>query len=70
MIFAGDVSPQETDSDMDVINKKKTVIKNICDEIKILGTDKTALDTMSGELKNITDGKGALRIAEVLVAAK
>jgi UDP-2,4-diacetamido-2,4,6-trideoxy-beta-L-altropyranose hydrolase len=70
MIFVGDVSPRETDGDIDVINKKKTVIKNICDEIKILGTDKTALDTMSGELKNITDGKGALRIAEVLVAAK
>ncbi len=60
-LFAGDVSSGDMED-------KHTVIKSICYEMESLLEDSTRLSDMSDSLRQITDGRGALRIAEALVA--
>ena len=60
MIFAGDVSSGDLDD-------KQTVLTCICDHIRSIISDNLRLATMRKALSGITDGKGAVRIAEELV---
>lgn len=59
MCFAGDVSESE--------EKKAAVLDNIQRRIREYLSDSGALEKMSGSLKNITDGRGAIRIAKALI---
>ena len=59
MSFAGDVSSKTPG--------KEHVINNIEQDIEEFLCDKDALSVMSHELKKITDGRGALEIARVLM---
>ena len=60
MIFAGDVSSGD-DKD------RRKVISEICEEIEKLTSEGDALLYMKKALKNVTDGRGAIRIAQELV---
>ncbi len=60
MIFAGDVSSGDPDD-------KQAVLTCICDHIRSIISDNLRLATMRKALSGITDGKGAVRIAEELV---
>ena len=56
MIFAGDVNAS-----------KDAVIQNICDKVKALLTGEGELSRMKSALVGLTDGKGAIRIAQALL---
>ncbi len=59
MTFAGDVSNETSD--------RAEVADKICQEVEKLTLDRDFLKRLSKELRMITDGRGALRIAEALI---
>ena len=59
MIFVGDVTKNQSAKDM--------TISAICDQVKSLMSDNARRKLMSDSLSEITDGRGAVRIAKALV---
>ncbi|SFC17018.1 UDP-2,4-diacetamido-2,4,6-trideoxy-beta-L-altropyranose hydrolase [Butyrivibrio sp. YAB3001] len=60
MAFAGDVSTSE--------DAKEIAINSICNEINDIISDAARLNAMTEGIGSITDGRGAIRIAEELIA--
>ena len=58
MSFAGDVTEE---------GKRDAALRNICREVKGLLTDKEKTAGMKRALANVTDGRGAVRIAKALL---
>jgi UDP-N-acetylglucosamine:LPS N-acetylglucosamine transferase len=58
MSFAGDVTKE---------GDREETLQNICNQVRGLLTDKEKLQEMKRALKGVTDGRGAVRIAEALL---
>lgn len=58
MSFAGDVTEE---------GKRDMALQNICREVKCLLTDKEKIPAMKRALADVTDGRGAVRIAKALL---
>ena len=58
MSFAGDVTEE---------GKRDMTLQNICREVKCLLTDKEKIPAMKRALADVTDGRGAVRIAKALL---